>query len=125
MQDVDGDGRPELFFWRPGSGPVTPLTTGYRWNGSSYVVMFSQTDAFQSWGLANLRDAATYDAIEVTSNDVRVRSLSGTVLSRPPRRFPAGPGMHSSLVSMDIDADGILELGIVEHSFTRRRRSPT
>jgi hypothetical protein len=118
VQDVDADGRPELFFWRPGNGPDTPLTTGYRWNGSSYVVMFSQTAAFENWGLANLRGAATYDAVEVTTNDVRVRSLSGALLFQASTSIPGWSGAALTMVSSDIDADGILELGIVEHSFT-------
>ena len=118
VQDVDGDGRAELFFWRPASGPVTPLTTGYRWNGSTYVVMFSRTDALETWGLANLRGAATYDAVELTSNDVRVRSLSGTLLYQASTAIPGWSGIGLQLVSRDIDADGVLELGIVENSFT-------
>jgi hypothetical protein len=116
--DVDGDGRTELFFWRQANGPVTPLTTGYRWNGSTYATIYSQTGAFEEWGLANLRDGSTYDAVEVTSNDVRVRSLSGTVLFQASTAIAGWSGDAPRLVSLDIDADGIIELGIVEHAFT-------
>ena len=120
--DVDGDGRTELFFWRPANGPVTPLTNGYRWNGSTYATIYSQTGAFVEWSLVKLRDAVTYDALEVTSNDVRVRSLAGTVLFQASTAIAGWSGDATQLVPLDIDDDGIVELGIVEHAFTPAAR---
>lgn len=115
--DVDGDGRLEVFFWRPANGPVTYLVTGYDWDGANYATLFSHTDPTDYWGLLNLRSATTYDAIEFSGTDVRVRDLSGTVIFRASTAIAGWSGDAPSVVTLDIDEDGILELGAVEHNF--------
>jgi len=115
--DVDADGRLELFFWRPENGPVTPLVTGYDWNGATYVTLFSHTDSFNYLGLLNLRNSTTFDVIEFAATDIRVRNLSGTVLFRASTAIAGWSGDAPGAVTMDIDLDGVLELGVVEHQF--------
>ncbi len=117
-QDVDGDGRLELFFWRPASGPVTPLVTGYDWVSGSYATLFSHTDSCEYWALVSLRNASTFEAIESSASDIRVRDLAGTVLFRASTAIPGWSGTGAFVIPMDIDEDGTLELGAIERSHT-------
>lgn len=116
--DVDADGRLELFFWRPANGPVTALVTGYDWDGANYATLFSHTDPAEYWTLLNLSNPTTFDALEFSATDVRVRNLSGTVIFRASTAVPGWSGDGASAVTMDIDNDGLLELGVIEHNFT-------
>ena len=118
LQDVDGDGRPELFFSRPPGGLITPLTTAYHWNGTAYVTLFTHTDPVTSFGLVKVRNATTYDAFELSATDVRVRNLAGTVLFQASTAVPGWSGAAVSGTFMDIDGDGVDELGVVENFFT-------
>lgn len=118
VQDVDGDGHPELFFARPPNGPVTSLVTAYHWNGTTYTTLFSHTDPTTSWSLINLRGATTYDAIETSATDVRVRDMSGTIIFQASTAIPGWSGDAPTYVAFDIDHDGLAELGVVEHNFT-------
>lgn len=112
--DVDQDGRLELFFWRPSP----PLVTGYDWNGATYATLFSHTDPVdQQWGLANFRNGV-FDALEVSSNDVRVRNLSGTVLFRASAQVAGWSGNAPGVFPVDVNQDGILELGVIENFFS-------
>lgn len=116
--DVDQDGRLELFFWRPGNGPVTPLVTGYDWDGASYATLFSHAEGTDQWSLVSLRNATTFEALEVSPTDLRVRDLAGTVLFRASTAVPGWSGNAPSVFAQDIDQDGILELGAMENIFT-------
>jgi hypothetical protein len=118
LQDVDGDGRPEIFLSRPPDGPVTPLTTAYHWNGSTYVTLFTHTDSVTYLGPVKVRNATTYDVFEQSSTDVRVRSLAGVVLFRASTAIPGWSGVGVAATFFDIDGDGIEEIGVHENIFT-------
>ena len=118
LQDVDGDGRPELFFWRRPNGPVTPLVRAYDWDGADYATLFSHTDPCDQWSLVSLRNGSSFEATEVSGNDVRVRDLSGTVLFRASTAIAGWTGSAPGVLPIDIDQDGLLELVVVENQFT-------
>jgi len=118
LQDVDGDGRPELFFSRQANGQITALTTAYHWNGSSYVTLFTHTDPVTSFGLVHLRNATTYDLFELSASDIRVRNLAGTVLFQASTAVAGWSGTGVTPAIMDIDGDGIDDLGVVDNFFT-------
>ena len=118
FQDVDGDGRAEIFLCRVPNGPITPLTTAYHWNGSTYVTMFTHTDPVETMGLVRLRNATTYDVYEQSSNDIRVRNLAGAVLFQASTAVPGWSGSGVYVQLMDIDGDGVDELGAGEQLFT-------
>jgi FlgD Ig-like domain len=114
--DIDGDGRPELFFMRP----TTPLFTAYRWNGSSYVPLFSHTDAIQSWNFAHVRGSVAFDIVEAGSDDVRVRDLSGAVLFRASTAIAGWSGGSPLWASpTDLNHDGGSEILINDVDKTR------
>jgi hypothetical protein len=82
------------------------------------VTLFSHTDPVnQQWGLATFRNG-TFDALEVSSNDVRLRDLSGTVLFLASAQVPGWSGNAPGAFAVDVDQNGILELGVTENFFS-------
>src|SRR5262249_7411587 len=61
--------------------------------------------------------ATTFDAIEQSASDVRVRDLSGAVIFRASTAIPGWSGDAPFAMPVDVDQDGILELGVIEHNF--------
>jgi hypothetical protein len=118
LQDVDGDGRAELFFSRLPAGPITPLTAAYHWNGSTYVTLFTHTDTLNYFGLVHVRNATTWDVFEQSATDIRVRDLAGAVLFRASTAVPGWTGTGVTATFQDIDGDGVDELGTIENFFT-------
>jgi hypothetical protein len=114
--DIDSDGRPELFFMRP----TTPLFTAYRWNGSSYVPLFSHNDAIDSWFLAHIRGSVAFDIVEAGGSDLRVRDLSGAILFRASTAIAGWSGASPLFATpTDVDHDGIAEILINDFDKTR------
>ena len=82
--DFDHDGRYELLMIRNGFS-VSPLTTCYRWNGSSFATMFShqneyngiQVGPFRSLGYDDLLELGTVNGV---NHDIRVRAFDGSVV---------------------------------------------
>lgn len=112
VTDLDGDGKPELLFTRSGGG--TPLNTGYHWNGSAYVSVFSNTDPVQTWGPVHLRSATTFDILENLPNDIIVRDLSGNILYRASTAIAGWVGASAFAYLTDLDHDGIQEMLVMD-----------
>jgi hypothetical protein len=114
--DIDGDGRVELFFQRP----TTSLFTAYHWNGSSYVPLFSHTDAIDTWFFAHVRGSAAFDIVETGGNDLRVRDLAGTILFRASTAIAGWSGASPLFATpADVNHDGISEILVNDADKTR------
>jgi len=80
-QDLDGDGRLELIVQkRPNGQP--PVLTIHDWNGSSLVAtsVVTALDPYANLGILQLRSTTQFEIIEVSSTDLLLRDLSGTLL---------------------------------------------
>jgi len=112
LADVNGDGLPELFFYRQGAAPKA---TVYTWSGTAYVPLFpALADTVVSWLPAHVRSATTYDIVETTNNDLRVRDLTGALIYRAATAIPGWTGVSATVSLLDLEYDGTMELGIAE-----------
>jgi len=117
-ENIDGDPRLEPVLARVASlsGPLVPLTKAYDWTAGGYVTLFTHADPVASIGSVHLRSAGQVELLEVSSNDVRVRDMSGTVLLQASTAVSPWSGVEPSVLLLDLDADGLNELGIVQHA---------
>lgn len=119
-QNIDGDARIELILTRTifSSGPLGPLTTAYDWTAGGYVTLFTHAEPIASIELVRLRSAGQIELLEQSSDDVRVRDMNGTVLIRASTAVSPWSGVEPSVLLYDLDADGIQELGIIQHALS-------
>lgn len=123
--DFDHDGRFELLLSRV-SLSVSPLTTCYRWNGSSFATMFSDQDQFNGFEAGAFRSRGYNDLLEVGElsggkQDIRVRAFDGSVVFRTTTDIPgwSGLGVPSGLDTMDVNHDGLVEFLATDQSAVR------
>lgn len=122
--DVDGDGRTDLFFYRPGGLGQPSLSTGYKWNGSSFAATFTHTDTLQGVEIDHLRRASMSELLESSYSDVRLRDpLTGAVLFKASSDLPGWAGLDMSasdvIDKLDFDADGVPELVLTDLAAVR------
>lgn len=119
-QNIDGDARSELILTRTifSSGPLGPLTTAYDWTAGGYVTLFTHAEPITSIELVRLRSAGQIELLELSSNDVRVRDMNGTVLIRASTAVSPWSGVEPLAQLHDVDSDGIRELGIIQHALS-------
>src|SRR5204862_4459972 len=114
--DIDGDGRVELFFQRV----TAPLFTAYHWNGSSWVPLFSHTDALDTWQFAHVRGSAAFDILETGGADLRIRDLAGAILSRGSTAIVGWSGASPLYATqVDMNHDGLSEIPVNDSDKTR------
>lgn len=117
-ENIDSDPRLEIVLARVASlsGPLVPLTRAYDWTAGGYVTLFTHADPVTSVGLVRLRSTGQVELLEQSSNDVRVRDMSGTVLLQASTAVSPWSGVEPSVLLLDLDADGINELGIMQNA---------
>ena len=104
--DADNDGRLELFFARF-SPPLS--STAYNWTPQGYATLYSHTDEIQGTGSGQFRTAGSTELVEFGVNDLRVRSLTGSVLFRASTDLPGWTGVGRDMAVVDVDGDGVQE----------------
>ncbi len=118
--DVDGDGRAEVFAFRPKSATVTPLVRAYKWVAGTYVQMFSHTDDFGSQAqLLRTRSSSQYEILENSKTDVVLRDMAGTVVFRASTAFPGWSGSDVLGYPADLDNDHVAEIVTWDHTTWR------
>ena len=113
--DYDHDGRSEIVLARTGFA-ITPLTTCYRWNGSTFATLFSHQDEYNGFVPGAFRTTTFDDMLEVgsvntVSQHLRVRALDGSVVFNTANQVPGwtATGLPSTLDTMDVNHDGLVE----------------
>lgn len=117
-RDIDNDSRLELVLYRRGGGPTVPLMRVIKWTPGGWTQLFAHSDPMSAVGFCSLRSASQVELLEMSDTDVRVRDMAGNVLLRASTAIGAWTGVEVSAFSLDIDADGIDELGVVQHMFS-------
>ncbi len=125
--DADGDGRNELYFSRVGGLGQPSLSTTYKWNGSAYATVYSNTDTLQGLSLEHLRAPSLTECLEVTNTDMRLRDpLTGLRLFTASSDLPGFTSLDmnaSNIVSeYDLDGNGTNELLISDLNSVRAVR---
>ncbi|MCC6649761.1 MAG: hypothetical protein IT348_01275, partial [Candidatus Eisenbacteria bacterium] len=118
FENIDGDSRLELLLIRPGGGPMPPLTKILDWTPGGYVTLFSHSDPVSVVGYCHLRSQSQFELLEISDTDVRVRDMSGDVLLRASTAISPWTGAEVSAFSLDMDGDGIDELGVTQHLYS-------
>lgn len=118
--DLDHDGRYELVFQRVNS-PY--LSTCFRKAGPGYAVLYSHTDpAPNGVEPGTFRVSTSSELLERTSNDLRVRTLMGSVIYRASTDLPGWTGSNADDEVLDVEHDGINEFLAVDDAGVRLMR---
>ncbi len=123
--DYDHDGRSEIVLARTGF-QVTPLTTCYRWDGSTFATLFSHQDEYNGFLAGAFRTTAFDDLLELGSvntviQHLRVRAFDGSVVFNTANQVPGWTSTEvpSSLDTMDVNHDGLVEFLATDSQATR------
>ena len=123
--DFDHDGRYELLMIRNGFS-VSPLTTCYRWNGSSFATMFSHQNEYNGVQVGPFRSLGYDDLLELgtvngANHDIRVRAFDGSVVFSTSTDIPGwtGVGVPANLEMLDVNHDGLVEFLATDGSAVR------
>jgi hypothetical protein len=105
--DFDGNGRPELLFFRMSVGGQSPLVTKYQWNGASYATVFSYTDSLSAIDPEQVRDNRHWEIMEFSpSNDVLLRdAVTDALLFKASTDLPGWTGLDMSATQPDAVGD--------------------
>ncbi len=117
-RDIDNDLRLELVLYRRGDGANVPLMRAINWTPGGWTQLFAHSDPMSVVGFCSLRSPSQVELLEMSDTDVRVRDMAGNVLLRASTAVPSWTGVEVSAFSLDIDGDGIDELGVTQHLFS-------
>ncbi|MBK7368556.1 MAG: hypothetical protein IPJ04_11770 [Candidatus Eisenbacteria bacterium] len=118
--DFDHNGTYELVFQRVNS-PY--LSTCYRRAGPGYIQLYSHTDPTpNSVEPGSFRTSTSSDLLELTSNDLRVRTSTGAVIYRASTELPGWSGTDATKQVLDVEHDGIDEFLAIDDGGVRLMR---
>lgn len=117
-RNIDNDARLELVLYRRGGGPTAPLMRAIKWTPGGWTQLFAHNDPMSVVGFCSLRSPSQVELLEISDTDVRVRDMAGAVLLRASTAIGSWTGAEVSAFSLDVDADGIDELGVTQHLFS-------
>ncbi len=117
FENVDADPQLEVLCFRPGGGPVTPLTRLYDWNAGSYSTLVNHSDPVSQIEFAQMRSGTEFELIEVSPADVVVRAVNGTVLLRASTAVSPWSGRGTHGFALELDGDGVPELAVIQRLY--------
>lgn len=120
--DIDGDGRQEVFGFRPAAPFTSPWVRSIRWQFGNYVTMFSALDSIVTAFPVQTQLANKWEYFEQTGHDVLLREWNGHASFRASEDIPGWSGADVRVSPIDLDHDGVSELLIVDGTALRMVR---
>ena len=106
--DTENDGRAELFFYRASGG--LRVFRAFKWDGTAYAQMYVHYDELVAFSLVHVRSPGRTEMLEIGSNNIRLRTLTGTVIWQASTALPGWTGNSPNARTVDVNNDGTPEL---------------